>query len=38
MPIYGEIASLENVLWSNIAKYEMEGIDFDDKIMKKSIK
>ncbi|MEA3359338.1 MAG: tetratricopeptide repeat protein [Thermodesulfobacteriota bacterium] len=38
MPIYGEIASLENVLWSNIAKYEMEGIDFDDKIMKKSTK
>ena len=38
MPIYGEIASLENVLWSNIAKYEMEGVDFDNKIMKKNIK
>ncbi|MBN1227815.1 MAG: tetratricopeptide repeat protein, partial [Deltaproteobacteria bacterium] len=36
LPIYEQIASLENV-WSNIAKYEIEGIDFHDKIIKKGI-
>lgn len=36
LPIYEQIAALENV-WSNIAKYEIEGIDFNDKIIKKGI-
>lgn len=37
LPIYEEIASLENI-WGNIAKYEIEGIDFNDRIDKRAIK
>lgn len=36
LPIYEQIAALENA-WSNIARYEIEGIDFNDKIIKKGI-